>query len=253
MYMGWIKVHRILMNKPIWLKSTPEQKAILITLLMLANHEQAEWEWFGQKFKVNPGQFITSLETIKNYTGKGISIQNVRSALNRFQKLEFLTNKSTKTGRLITILNWDSYQITKDEHNKEANKQVTKTQQRGNKEVTSNKNNINERKKEFKKIILQYIDEFPYQMLQEFFDYWSESNKSQTKMKWESEKTWELYKRLLRWAKNSKIYIQWRGNKIREEAIKRNKDTSLLNILGAENIGRKVEDIENPDNTPLFK
>jgi len=145
MLMGWIKVHRILLNKPIWLKSTPEQKTILITLLMLANHDESEWEWMGNKFKVEPGQFITSLESIKLYCGKGITIQNIRSALKRFEKLEFLTNKSTKTGRMITICNWDSYQITKDEHNNEANKQVTKTQQRGNKEVTTNKNNKKEK------------------------------------------------------------------------------------------------------------
>jgi len=113
---------------------------------MLANHDQSEWEWMGTKFKVNSGQFITSLESIKSYCGKGVTIQNIRSALARFEKLEFLTNKSTKTGRIITICNWDSYQITKEEHNIEANKEVTKTQQRGNKEVTSNKNDKKEKK-----------------------------------------------------------------------------------------------------------
>lgn len=35
---GWIKLHRELLDKPIWTESTPEQKTILITLLMMANH-----------------------------------------------------------------------------------------------------------------------------------------------------------------------------------------------------------------------
>ena len=37
---GWIKVHRDLLDKPIWIESTPEQKTILITLLMMVNHQK---------------------------------------------------------------------------------------------------------------------------------------------------------------------------------------------------------------------
>ena len=133
---GYIKLHRTLMDKPIWIKSTPEQKSILVTLLLMANHRDSEWEWMGEKFIVKPGQFITSIDSIRRQTGRGISIQNTRGALAKFQKLEFLTNKATKTGRLITIVNWASYQI----QDEEVTKKPTKRQQRGNKEVTPNKN-----------------------------------------------------------------------------------------------------------------
>ena len=125
---GYIKLYRELIDKPIWLKSTPEQKAVLITLLLLCNHCQKEWEWKGEKFKVFPGQFVTSLESIRKRAGNGISIQNVRSSLKRFKKLQFLTNKATKSGRVISIINWDSYQ-PKD---KKPTKFPTKTQQRPN-------------------------------------------------------------------------------------------------------------------------
>ena len=120
---GYIKIHRELIKKPIWLKSTPEQRAILLTIFLMANHSENEWEWKGEKFKVCPGQFVTSLESIRENTGKGISIQNVRTSLKRFQKLEFLTNKSTKMGRVISIVNWDSYQAK----NKKITKMATKT------------------------------------------------------------------------------------------------------------------------------
>ena len=33
---GWIKLHRGLLEKPIWTAATPEQKVLLITLLMMA-------------------------------------------------------------------------------------------------------------------------------------------------------------------------------------------------------------------------
>ncbi|NSW92820.1 MAG: hypothetical protein HPY74_19635 [Firmicutes bacterium] len=142
---GWVKLYRVLLKKPIWLKSTPEHKTILITLLLMANHEQGEWEWQGYKFKVEPGQFVTSIDSIVKECGKGISFQNVRSALKKFEKLGFLTNVSTKTGRLITIVNWEEYQANDDDTNNNTNKEVTKNQQRGNKEVTPNKNDKNDK------------------------------------------------------------------------------------------------------------
>ena len=134
----------------------PEQKVVLITILLLANHEENEWEFAGRKFACKPGQFVTSLSSIADACGKGISIQNVRTSLNRFEKLGFLTNKSTKTGRLITIVNWGIYQ----EHNALANKvdsiELTKQSQTCNKDLTSNKNDKN--KKNDKNEIKQYFD-----------------------------------------------------------------------------------------------
>ena len=42
---GWIKLHRKLQEKALWQCTTPEQKVILITILLNANHEVNEWEW----------------------------------------------------------------------------------------------------------------------------------------------------------------------------------------------------------------
>src|SRR5690625_1989287 len=107
---GWSKLHRELMNKAIWIESTPEQKSILITLLMMANHKEKEWEWKVNRLKAKPGQFIASLNGIVGKCGKGISVENVRTALKRFENYGFLTSESTNRNRLITIINWNEYQ-----------------------------------------------------------------------------------------------------------------------------------------------
>ena len=44
---------------------------------------------------------------------------------------------------------------------------------------------------------------YPQSMKDEFFSYWSEPNKSGTKMRFELEKTWHLGRRLARWANNN--------------------------------------------------
>ena len=45
----------------------------------------------------------------------------------------------------------------------------------------------------------------PYQaeIIREFFNYWKEPNKSNTKMRFEMEKTWDLKLRLVRWGNNN--------------------------------------------------
>lgn len=45
-------------------------------------------------------------------------------------------------------------------------------------------------------------------MIRAFFDYWSELNKSGTKMRYELEKTWELPKRLVTWANRERMPLK---------------------------------------------
>lgn len=149
---GWIKLHRELTDKAIWQESTPEQKTILITLLMMANHQEKEWEWKGKRYKAEPGQFVTSLESIVKKCGKGITVQNVRTALKRFEKYEFLTNQSTNKNRLITVVNWEVYQ-NKDS---EVTSKITSNQQATNKQLTTNKNDKND--KELYISIVEYLN-----------------------------------------------------------------------------------------------
>lgn len=136
---GWIKLHRCLFKKAIWQSSTPEQKVILITLLMMANHEGKEWEWKGKQFKAEAGQFVTSANSIIKRCGTGITRQNVRTALTKFKKYEFLTYESTKTGILVTITNWELYQ-GKDNN---ITKQLTNPQPTPNHEVTNDQPTTN--------------------------------------------------------------------------------------------------------------
>lgn len=150
----WLKLHRCLLNKPIWTNSTDEQKVILITLLLMTNWQEKPWDYFGKKIMLQPGQFVTSLSKIQSACqSKKITTKKIRNALERFQKLEFLsdkpTGKSTKSGRVITIENWDIYQGSEDKEGKENGKQEGR--QRADKGQTEGKH-INKELKEHKEI-----------------------------------------------------------------------------------------------------
>ena len=167
---GWIKLYRELGDKPIWLESTSDQRSVLIALLMMVNYEPNKWEWQGKQYECMPGQVITSLPKIAERSGKGVSIQNVRTALKRFEKLGFLTDESTNKNRLITIVNWAIYQGSDDEPNRQTNKQLTGNQQAANRQLTAIKNIRTKegKNKELKDIVEQEPDPIPYR---EIIDY----------------------------------------------------------------------------------
>lgn len=59
---------------------------------------------------------------------------------------------------------------------------------------------IHLREEDFKNSLKPFT--YPEKMKTEFFEYWSEPNKSGTKMRFELERTWHLSRRLARWANN---------------------------------------------------
>lgn len=60
---------------------------------------------------------------------------------------------------------------------------------------------IEEREKDFTIKVNREIN-FSYELRKEFIEYWTEKNKSGTKMRFELERTWDLKRRLHRWAGN---------------------------------------------------
>jgi hypothetical protein len=73
-----------------------------------------------------------------------------------------------------------------------------------NKEQLNNKtlNNIDERKLKFASTLNPFVDVYGRDMINDFFKYWTEPNKSNTKFKQELEKTWSVERRLETWSKN---------------------------------------------------
>lgn len=64
-------------------------------------------------------------------------------------------------------------------------------------------NNIIDRKQKFLEELKPFVEVYGKDMMNEFYKYWTEDNKSGTKFKMELEKTWDTKKRLERWDKNN--------------------------------------------------
>ena len=61
------------------------------------------------------------------------------------------------------------------------------------------------RKQEFYQSLVPYVERYGRETVRAFFDYWSEMNRQQTKMRFEKETTWELPHRLAYWASREKM------------------------------------------------
>lgn len=124
--------------------------------------------------------FIILISDSKNqYQSKVIAISNFDKALDK--ALDKATIKA-----LDKALDKATDSIDK-QYNNITNKQI---------------NNIEERKLKFADTIKPFIDLYGKDMLNEFYKYWTEPNKSNTKFKQELQQTWSLQRRLETWSKN---------------------------------------------------
>jgi hypothetical protein len=227
---GWIKLHRCLLTKPIWNDSTPEQKTVLMTILMLANHQGREWEFKGEKYKAEPGQFVTSLESLAQKCGKGVSIQNVRTSLKRFEKYDFLTNESTNKNRLITIVNWALYQSNSDE----LTNNLTGNQQATNKQLTTNKNDKNDKERYTRKQVYDDTSIF-YKLAVYFFERIRENNPDHKEPNF---KSWaEDVRKMMEIDKRTEEQIRYLMNWVQQD------DFEMTNVLSPSKLRKRFDQL----------
>lgn len=72
-----------------------------------------------------------------------------------------------------------------------------------NKGKDNSKNNIEERKLKFAETLKPFVDTYGKEMIKDFYLYWTEPNKSNTKFRQELQKTWSAERRLINWNKNN--------------------------------------------------
>lgn len=82
---------------------------------------------------------------------------------------------------------------------------------------------LSQKQKDFESEVMVYKTEYPKDMLKAFWEYWSEPNKSKTKMRKELEKTWDIPRRLATWSRNQ--------DKFNNKTVKTKRDDYVENPL----------------------
>jgi hypothetical protein len=217
---GWVKIHRELLQWE-WF-GKPEMVQLFLYLLLKANCEEKQW----QGITIMRGQLITTNSAIRK--DLQLSEQQIRTIIKRLISTGEITYKSTNKYVIITICNYDRYQCRNfginEQDNEQFNNQTT-SKQRANNEQTKEYNNIKEkniskdilkkksritalslsfeqRKDIFIEQVAPYTETYGASMVGDFIAYWTEPNRSQTKMRYELERTWDVERRLSTWEKN---------------------------------------------------
>lgn len=132
---GWIKMYRQFTEWE-WYKDIPV-RILFEHCLFKANREEKKW----QGTVIKQGSFITSYENLAFETG--LSVRQVRTALNKLKSTGELTHKTTSRYSIITVNNWEKYQASDTQNDN----QMTSKRQTNDKQATTTKE-IEEIKKE---------------------------------------------------------------------------------------------------------
>lgn len=106
---------------------------------------------------------------------------------------------------------------------------------------------IKEKRLKFYEDCKPYLAKYPKEMLRAFYNYWTELNKSGTKMRYELQQTFELSRRLATWANNDKTIPKTIADNVsyKELLFRFNK--------GEADVFEKYEAINNGDKRSLWK
>lgn len=224
---GFITLHRKIIDNPVWKNS--QLSHLFIHLLLLATYGDTKFLWNGKEEVLKRGQLITGRYALAEATG--ISPNTIKGYLKILENIGIITRKSTNKFTIITIIKYNQYQDRRVNH---TTKDTSQTPARHQPDTTFNNinkdNNINKESgdksptpsqvaKEFfnqettrRNIGIQLAEKYGVDLkaiaeeIRKFTQYWTEPNKSGTRQRWETEKTFEVSRRLEKWFSNIKHF-----------------------------------------------
>lgn len=136
---GWISLHRKIRDNGLYPKNREFTKfEAWIDLLLIVNHTENDCLIGNEIYKCKRGQSVRSIETYQklwNWTR-----QQVRSFLKLLQNNSMIELKTTTKTTILTICNYDKYQIQQPTNNQ----QITNEQPTNNQQITINNNDNND-------------------------------------------------------------------------------------------------------------
>lgn len=175
---GWIKLHRKILDNGVF--ADAELLKVFIWCILKANRGENDKNVYGAVIK--QGQFLTGRVSASEELY--IKPSTVHDRLKRLQRMKYIKLKSTNRYTIVTVLKFAQYQIGEE------------------KPVRA----IEKRFSDFFDEVWGFVSEYNDEVLNSFISYWTEKNKSKTKMRFELQKTWDTKRRLANWNNNNKKF-----------------------------------------------
>ena len=211
---GWIKFYRELLDHPLVGFKKPYSKAeAWIWMLSQSRFEDTkEYRDFGGKERLIDMPRGTLTHSIRFMSKAfGWSTSKLINFLKTLENDSQITQKTIQQITQITICNYNSYQGDSAQQpiQQRYSRNTAEIQQKNeikNDKYDKNGKNLLEREKKFASELNEFLNN-PYdkEMLLGFYEYWTEANKTKTKLRFELEKTWDIKKRLSTWDRRGKM------------------------------------------------
>ena len=193
---GYIKLHRKILDNGVFVDA--ELLKVFVWCILKANTTPNVV--YGRK--VDVGEFITGRITASEELH--LKPSTIYKRLQKLKSQGYINISSNTKNSLISVINYKSYQLD------------DKPRKQRNLDNVTNK---------FLVEVSAFKELYSVEMLEAFVDYWSEPNKSKTKLRYELQKTFDIARRLKTWNKNEskfnkghKIDLLYTGQQIRNEA-----------------------------------
>lgn len=199
---GWIKLHRKMLDHAIvkFSKNYSYAEAWLY-LLFRACYEPQKVLIGSEIINLKVGEIITSQKKLCKQFGWGNS--RLRTFLKVYVADNMIKVKTTNKLTYITIVKYSTYQASQTD-----NKSQTKPKQTHSKNTKKLKEDIAKRESDFYLEVLAYgakhVPMIDPTIIEAFVNYWTEKNRSGTKMLFETKKTFEISRRMKTWLSNNK-------------------------------------------------
>ena len=132
---GFVKIHRKLIQWG-WYKNDII-KSLFIHILLSSSFKDSFWN--DQLIK--KGQLVTSYSNLASDIGH--TVQEIRTAIKKLKSTGEITVESTSRYTIITVVNWEEYQILDECATGESTNTATNEQQTTNKQLTNNQQTTN--------------------------------------------------------------------------------------------------------------
>jgi DNA-binding PadR family transcriptional regulator len=180
---GYIKLHRKILDNGVF--ADAELLKVFVWCILKANTTPNVV--YGRK--VDVGEFITGRITASEELH--LKPSTIYKRLQRLKSQGYINISSTTKNSLITVVNYKSYQLD---------------------DKPKKKRNLDNVTNKFLMEVSAFKELYSVEMLEAFIDYWTEPNKSKTKLRYELQKTFDIARRLKTWSKNESKFGTKKNN-----------------------------------------
>lgn len=111
---GFISLPRALLQDPLWRGANIKHQHIFLVVLELVCYRPQKFNDHGKILNLKPGQVCISERELLKHCGRGISRNDIQSAIKYFKLVDFFSQEVSHIKNVITISHRETYELIKN-------------------------------------------------------------------------------------------------------------------------------------------